>query len=71
MITLTTQLEHAQWQLRHYKERFENLSCAYDQPHSEMRKANDLYLKQMAVVETLKRCLDCEQASLEMAKEWK
>lgn len=77
MITLTTQLEHAQWQLRHYKERFDNLASSYDQPRSEIEKANQLYLKQLAICETVKRCLDRENASPkwdhaeEMAKEWK
>ena len=71
MTTLTDQLTHVQWQLRHYKERFDNLASSYDQPRSEIEKANQLYLKQLAVCETVKRCLDCENASLERAKEWK
>lgn len=71
MTSLSDQLQHCQWQLKHYKERFDNLTSSYDQPRSEIEKANGLYLKQLAVVETITFCLGLEQTSNDLAKEWK
>lgn len=67
MTTLTDQLTHVQWQLKHYKERFDNLASSYDQPRGEIEKANQLYLKQLAVVETIKKLHGFEMLS----EEWK
>jgi len=67
MTSLPHQLAQAKRQLEMAKSRFDNLSMSYDQPPSEVRKANEVYITQMAIVETIKKALGFEEA----AREWK